>query len=194
MEMPVLAEYISKILRTVKKGGDRALLRYSAEFDRVKMPVSELRVKESEIAKSSSSLPAELKKAIVKSASNIRRFHESELKNIRLAWNIRKDGIVAGQVVRPVQKRGYLCPGWEIFISFYGAYDSYTRQSCRCQKYCNGNASRQNYPSPAFRGKNSGSGQYLQGRRAMVHCGSRFWHGNCGSSGYDNWAGKQIHQ
>jgi len=75
------------------------------------MSAPELRVKAADIARSAGEVTADLKKAIVSSASNIKRFHETELKNIKLGWSVSNNGTVTGQLTRPVKKVGIYVPG-----------------------------------------------------------------------------------
>src|SRR3989339_1418463 len=98
MKTENLAVYISKILRTVKKDGDRALVRYNAKFDRVKTPISQLKVSDESIKNSAKDVPSSLKSAIQKAASNIEKFHKVELKNITISWKIKDGSAAVGQI------------------------------------------------------------------------------------------------
>jgi len=111
MKTENLAVYISKILRTVKKDGDRALVRYNAKFDRVKTPISQLKVSDESIKNSAKDVPSSLKSAIQKAASNIEKFHKVELKNITISWKIKDGSAAVGQITRPIQKLGIYVPG-----------------------------------------------------------------------------------
>lgn len=106
-----LAGYVAKIIRTVKKDGDKALVRYNARFDGVKTPASQLRIEASRIRNSLEAVPSELRKSIVEAAANIERFHTEELKNTARGWKLKKGGSSVGQVIRPVEKLGIYVPG-----------------------------------------------------------------------------------
>ena len=86
MNSEKLTVYISKILKSVENGGDKALVRFSAKFDRAKITVDQLPVDKRELASSEQSLSAPLKNALEAAAKNVKSFHSCELKNIKLSW------------------------------------------------------------------------------------------------------------
>jgi histidinol dehydrogenase len=111
MKTKELSAAVSAIIERVKRDGDRALLYYGRKFDRVKLQAKNIKVSQSEIGKSGSQIDAALKKAIDTAATNIRRFHQEELKHIHKSWSIRTNGIVRGRVVTPIAKAGIYVPG-----------------------------------------------------------------------------------
>jgi len=72
-----LENSVRVIINSVKKNGDKALLKYSEEFDKVNLP--NLKVTAGEILNSENSVPDELKGAIKIAKSNITKFHSSQL-------------------------------------------------------------------------------------------------------------------
>jgi histidinol dehydrogenase len=73
-----LDSIVMNIINDVRPGGDRALKKYSREFDGIN--VEDLRISKSEILSAIEEIPADLKNAILLAKSNIEKFHESQLK------------------------------------------------------------------------------------------------------------------
>jgi len=106
-----LAGYIAKILSAVERDGDNALLRFGARFDGVNLSRSGLRVREAEIRRSSAGIPVLLRDALDKAASNVKSFHDRELKNMSFSWSMSRLGATTGQVIRSVESVGIYVPG-----------------------------------------------------------------------------------
>ena len=105
--MTDVSSYVAGIVNNVKAKGDSALLKYTEDFDGVKL--SSLAVTEEEIEEAYKETEPEFIKILEKAASNIRRFHE---KQIRSGYMISEgDGIVMGQRVIPVDRAGIYVPG-----------------------------------------------------------------------------------
>jgi histidinol dehydrogenase len=66
---------VIEVLDQVRKGGDRAVLRYTHFFDGV--PLDSSRVPKKELEEAQQDLPQDLKEAIERSAANIRAFHRA---------------------------------------------------------------------------------------------------------------------
>lgn len=77
MEQLSLEKKVRKVLKKVKNGGDKALKKFTKEFDGVK--VRNLLVSEKEIKQAIEQVPAELKEAIIVAAKNIESFHRLQL-------------------------------------------------------------------------------------------------------------------
>ena len=101
---------VSEILKNVKDNGDLAVHNYTEKFDKVK--VSELKVTEEEIKKAYENLKKNNPKLIdsLKNASkNIEKFHKSQIPK---EWEMKiNDGIIAGQIIRPINTVGCYIPG-----------------------------------------------------------------------------------
>ncbi len=104
-----LEKYVQKIGKEVKKLGDKALIEYTKRFDGVILTSEELRVKEEEIERAYKVIDRELLSAIRYAINKIRRFHE---KALPLSWfEDYEDGIILGQLVRPIERAGLYIPG-----------------------------------------------------------------------------------
>jgi len=71
-----LAEVVQKIMRNVKKNGDKAIFKYASKFDGVTL--NNLIVSEKEINDAIQLVPVELKQAIMLAKQNIEIFHNSQ--------------------------------------------------------------------------------------------------------------------
>ncbi|MDP4092984.1 MAG: histidinol dehydrogenase [Bacillota bacterium] len=100
---------VSEILDNIRKNGDLALSNYTKLFDGVEIDQKALRVKKEEIDKAYAEIDPELIKVIKRSGENIRDFHAKQKEN---SWfTSEKEGIILGQVLRPLEKVGVYVPG-----------------------------------------------------------------------------------
>ncbi len=98
---------VSEIIADVVKRGDEALFDYAEKFDKVKL--STLTVTPEEIEEAKGEVDPKFLEVLEKAASNIRRFHE---KQIRHGFVINEEnGVVIGQKVIPVDRAGLYVPG-----------------------------------------------------------------------------------
>lgn len=104
---PEQNQAVKEIIEGVRAEGDAALRRYSQQFDNTK--VEELRLTEAEIASAYNLVEPEFVETIRAAAVNIRAFHE---KQKRESWvDLKPDGTMLGQVVRPLHRVGLYVPG-----------------------------------------------------------------------------------
>ncbi|MFN4196753.1 MAG: histidinol dehydrogenase [Caldimicrobium sp.] len=103
-----LESYVKKIEKAVKKNGDLSLIEYTHQFDGVRLERNELRVTEEEIEKAYSQVDKELLSAIRLAIKKVRNFHE---KALPLSWLSEEEGVLLGQLVRPVERAGLYIPG-----------------------------------------------------------------------------------
>lgn len=78
MEHGPVLDIVGEILDAVRSGGDEALLRYTARFDRVALQPADLRVTEAEIRAARAALSPDMEAILSEAASNILRFHEAQ--------------------------------------------------------------------------------------------------------------------
>jgi histidinol dehydrogenase len=98
---------VERIVAAVRKGGDRTLLRYAAQFDGLVGP-SALRVTTEEMSAAWGSLNPALREAITTAAAQINEFARYQLPNFFSASPI--DGLTTGQIVRPLATVGCYVP------------------------------------------------------------------------------------
>jgi len=98
---------VAGILAVVRRGGDRALRRFTAKLDGVKL--TSLRVSEAEFAAAEKSLKAADKAALRTAYRNLRRFHLAQRPaTIRVET---MPGIVCEKVSRAIERVGLYVPG-----------------------------------------------------------------------------------
>ena len=98
---------VSEILENVRVNGDKAVGEYTEKFDGV--TIENLKVSKDEIAEAYGTLDSELLTALKNAASNIEKFHKKQIPD---EWNIEvTPGVVAGQIVRPINSAGCYIPG-----------------------------------------------------------------------------------
>ena len=98
---------VRNILDRVKREGDKALSKYTLEFDMVSL--SDFKVSDSEIDQSISSVSADLKKAIRIAGRNIEKFHRSQLIKEQAVETM--PGIKCWRKNIPIENVGLYIPG-----------------------------------------------------------------------------------
>jgi histidinol dehydrogenase len=99
---------VRRIVRDVRRNGDRALRRYAAKWDGLGKSES-LRVPEAELHEAWKKISPELQDAIKQAAENIRRYSEWQ-KPEEWQREIHR-GVSVGQLVRPLESVGCYVPG-----------------------------------------------------------------------------------
>ncbi|MBD3263833.1 MAG: histidinol dehydrogenase [Candidatus Omnitrophica bacterium] len=79
-----IEEKVGRILKNVRDNGDKALIEYTKKFDKVKVSLSELRIKESEISAAFNELDSSLISSFKLAIENVTRFYKEQVpRNIR---------------------------------------------------------------------------------------------------------------
>jgi len=98
---------VRRIVNDVRRGGDRTLLRYAAQFDGLAGPEA-LRVTREEMAAAWSGISAELRDALATAAKQIRGFAKRQMPK---SWSASPvAGLTTGQLVRPLEAVGCYVP------------------------------------------------------------------------------------
>jgi histidinol dehydrogenase len=100
--MPV----VKRIVRDVRKGGEKALRRYSAKLDGLS-PKQPLEIERTALEEAWDATSQPLRAAMKTAAANIRRFAEQQMPK---DWDATKDGLSTGQRVRPLGAVGCYVP------------------------------------------------------------------------------------
>jgi len=104
-----IAKRVDEIIRGVRRQGDRALLRYTALFDRVRLSRSALEVKQREIEQAVKKVPVNDLRTLRLVAKRIGAFHRRQLIK---SWDYHDSlGILLGQRVTPLERVGVYVPG-----------------------------------------------------------------------------------
>jgi histidinol dehydrogenase len=98
---------VTRIVTGVRKGGDRALLRYAAQLDGLS-GADALRVTQQEMAAAWDAIDPAMRDALSTAAKQIRRFAQRQLPASRNAEPI--EGLTTGQLVRPLGSVGCYVP------------------------------------------------------------------------------------
>ncbi len=98
---------VKTIVNDVRRGGDRALLKYARKFDGLG-PKQTLRVRVTEMRTAWKNSPANLRAALRVAEKNIRRFCEWQRPK---EWMRSANGASLGQLVRPLDSVGCYVPG-----------------------------------------------------------------------------------
>jgi len=100
---------VKTIINDVREQGDKALIRYTEKFDKVRLLASKLKVAESEIKEAYKKLEKSQITALRKAADNIASFHNKQLRD---KWTMQiAEGVFLGQVIRPLASVGVYVPG-----------------------------------------------------------------------------------
>ena len=98
---------VSEILKNVNENGDNAVREYTEKFDGV--TIDNLKVSKDEIDEAYETLDDSLLAALKQASLNIEKFHKKQIPD---EWEMEVNpGIVAGQIVRPINSAGCYIPG-----------------------------------------------------------------------------------
>ena len=107
MDQLSLEKKVRKVLQKVKDGGDKALKKFTKDFDGAR--IRKLMVSEKEIIDATGKVAAELKEAIKLAANNIAAFHSSQLGEEQVIETM--PGIKCWRRSVPIEKVGLYIPG-----------------------------------------------------------------------------------
>jgi histidinol dehydrogenase len=104
-----VAIVVKEVVERVRKHGDPAVLEYTKKFDRVTLALKDLKVSPEEIRNAYTKVEAQKVDALKRAAQNIRAFHEKQKMS---SWVSQEaDGVILGQLARPIQSAGVYVPG-----------------------------------------------------------------------------------
>lgn len=98
---------VQDIIRNVRENKDKALHDYTLKFD--KADITDFKVSQEEIQNSINNIDSKLKQALMDAAENVKKFHKAQIPS---DWTMEvKEGVKAGQIIRPLKKVGCYIPG-----------------------------------------------------------------------------------
>lgn len=106
-DVSTLFENVSAILKNVKANGDKAVLEYEEQFDKVKL--ESLAVSKEEMKEAESKVPIELKVAILLAQRNIYTFHKKQRFETKKVETM--EGVTCWQKAVGIEKVGLYIPG-----------------------------------------------------------------------------------
>ncbi|MDI3518820.1 MAG: histidinol dehydrogenase [Caldanaerobacter sp.] len=108
LENKEIAKRVEDIIENVRERKDKALFEYTYMYDGINLNSETVKVKEEEIKKAYEEVKEDFLKALDKAIKNITEFHEKQKEK---TWMDFKEGIVYGQVLRPLSSVGIYVPG-----------------------------------------------------------------------------------
>src|SRR5574341_748346 len=100
---------VKEVVERVRREGDPAVLEYTEKFDRVTLTLKDIRVSPEELKDAYTKVEPKKVEALKLAAKNIRAFHEKQ--KISSWVNQEADGVVLGQLARPIKSAGIYVPG-----------------------------------------------------------------------------------
>ena len=98
---------INQVFKKVKTQGDKAVLNYTKQFDKVNL--KSLLVKEDVIKNAASTISKELKQAIKLAKGNIEKFHQAQKESVKKVETTK--GVVCWRESRAIERVGIYIPG-----------------------------------------------------------------------------------
>lgn len=104
-----LMSIVSAIIDDVRARGDKALIDYTARFDKVELKQSQLRISEDELKRCAVGVDERVRRALREAIENVRAFHERQVEE---SWTISpSQGVQLGQRITPIERVGLYVPG-----------------------------------------------------------------------------------
>ncbi len=102
---------VRKIIKSVRRRGDRALCELAEQYDHVRLSPSQIVLSKQELASAHKYVSDSYLKAIKKCAKSIEAFALYELKRLSKSWLFAHGTVSVGQLIRPVESAGLYIPG-----------------------------------------------------------------------------------
>ena len=108
-ELSRIEASVRAIVDAVRLEGDRALVRFTGQFDGVALRAGRFKVEQTEIRSAYGRVSEESLRALRRASGKITSIHK---KNLRRDWlTMSPDGSVIGQKLTPIERVGVYCPG-----------------------------------------------------------------------------------
>ena len=102
-----LMRTVGAIIENVRVRGDKALIEYTARFDKVEL--KELRIGEEELRSFAARADERVRRALREAIENVREFHERQVED---SWTFNpRTGVQLGQRITPLERVGLYVPG-----------------------------------------------------------------------------------
>lgn len=109
MELGDIFRRVEDVVNNVKANGDKALIEYTAKFDKVELGKDKIKVSDKEISSAYAKVDKKLIDVIRRAKSNIEDFHGKQKEN---SWfTTGNNGVLLGQLYRPLEVVGVYVPG-----------------------------------------------------------------------------------
>ncbi|HOJ23507.1 MAG TPA: histidinol dehydrogenase, partial [Armatimonadota bacterium] len=108
-DLAVAEQAVRAICADVRARGDDAVVEYTRRFDSPAITdASRLRVTPEEIAGAAEQVSPAYREAVDAAIRRIERYHQKQL---RPSWFDTSDGVLLGQLIRPIERVGLYIPG-----------------------------------------------------------------------------------
>lgn len=106
---PGFESSVRAIVEDVRNNGDKALFKYTAKFDRVRLTGATVKVSKKEFEDAKALVPKSLRSDLLKAAKRVRDFHRRKLPK----GGTFRDGLgnELGWLIRPIERAGLYVPG-----------------------------------------------------------------------------------
>ena len=104
-----VAAAVREVVEQVRKQGDPSVLEYTEKFDKVKLTLKDIKISPAEIRDAYGKVDARKVEALKLAAQKIRAFHEKQ--KISSWVSQEADGVILGQLARPIRSAGIYVPG-----------------------------------------------------------------------------------
>ena len=99
---------VKKIIEDVRKNGDDAIIKYTKEFDKVKLIPKQLKVADREVNAAYQNIDPKFISSLKMAVENVNKFYRKQIKK---SWRIKgEDGVKLQQVYRPLDSVGIYIP------------------------------------------------------------------------------------
>ena len=103
-----VTEKVRRIVQDVREDGDKALLRYTRKFDKVKLSSRDLKVSANEINGAYQNIDTNFISSLKHIIDNVQRFHRKQLPK---SWRMKQDeGVQLGEMFKPIESVGVYVP------------------------------------------------------------------------------------
>src|SRR3972149_3985588 len=99
---------VKTIIESVRKNGDKALIKYTKKFDSIQLTPSTMRISKDAIKKAYSKVEGSDIKKLEYAAKRINEFHKHQKIS---GWKYTDNGVLLGQKVTPIERVGVYVPG-----------------------------------------------------------------------------------
>lgn len=103
-----VAAKVSRIIEDIRREGDKALIRYTRKFDKVKLIPRQLKVSANEVNGAYQDIKPSFVNSLKIIIENVTKFYKKQLKK---SWKIKdREGVVLGEIIKPIDSVGIYIP------------------------------------------------------------------------------------
>src|SRR3989338_5813547 len=99
---------VRNIINQVREKGDEAVIKFTKKFDNYHLSPENIKVSSEEIENAYASIDRKILDHLKLTAERIKKFHEHQVEK---SWSYKEEGILLGQVIRPLAIAGVYAPG-----------------------------------------------------------------------------------